>query len=966
MRFQFDLGLFFQQEAINAVTDVFEGLADIPQAIGLSGSFLSVVANARTLPDEVLLENIQKVQERNDILKAKSLYGKEPVYDFPNFSIEMETGTGKTYVYLRTIFELYKKYGLKKFVIVVPSVAIREGVLSSLRSMHEHFMGLYENPVYNYFVYSGDRLHNVKAFATSADIQIMIINIQAFQKEENIINKDYDKLTGCKPIELIQATRPVLLIDEPQSVDNTEISKKAIQSLQPVFALRYSATHATKYHSLYKLGPIQAYDMGLVKQVVVDALQADGSVHDTYLRIKSIGYKKGAKTPHATAIIHKNKNGVAKEATITLKQDMNVETKSNRPEYQGYVVTAISAEPGNEYVEFANGKKLEIYEEQGGMQEALLQEQITRTVEEHFKKELDLKDKGIKVLSLFFIDKVASYRKYSEGEAYKGKMALWFEEAYKKCAAKEKYKDLLPYSAEEVHDGYFSSDTKKGVTVLKDSKEGTATKADNTAYELIMRDKERLLSLDEPLRFIFSHSALKEGWDNPNVFQLCSLREMGTERERRQTLGRGLRLPVNQDGLRVTDESINRLTVIANDSFENYARGLQEEIERDTGVIFGRVGKIDFAGIVDEQGKAIGQEESAFVWHALVDAGYLDDNGDMTDECRPRDKDFQLDLPEEFSHLKFEILDVLQKFDFSGRVKRKQDRVKIKYNKQIELSEDFQELWERISKKTRYNIEFSRDKLVELACKKMQDMVPIEAPRIVERKVEMDMTEAGVEEGRTLRSQTKTVHSQAVLPDIVSYLRKETDLTRKSIAEILLGSGRLADFSNNPQVFMKEAANCLKQALGEQIAAGVSYEKIAGQFYEMRLFEDGAGLEAYLNELYKVQSTDNRTPYDYIHYESSVEHAVAKKLDTDENVRFFCKLPGWFTIPTPLGSYNPDWALVVGEEKKLYFVRETKSTHDSDKRRSMENFKVQCGAAHFKALDVNFKVATDIHEVVGE
>ena len=489
----------------------------------------------------------------------------------------------------------------------------------------------------------------------SNEIQIMIINIQAFQKDAgdvedyskltdeqrkrlNVIHQEHDKMAGRRPIEFVQATKPIVIIDEPQSVDNTPKAKQAIKTLTPLFCLRYSATHINLYNLLYKLDPIRAYDMRLVKQIEVSSIRSEENFNQSFIRIDMIGYAKNIKMPHAKATIHEDTRGGPKEKKITLKQGTDLSQQTNRPGYDGYIVTNICAEPGLEHVEFANGKLIELNREEGGMGDEVLKTQIRQTVEEHFKKERKFKDKGIKVLSLFFIDKVANYRWYDdEGNPRQGKLAEWFEEAYQKVSRKSIYAGLLPYSVEQLHDGYFSADRKKGqVVALKDTS-GT-TKADDETYHLIMRDKERLLSNDEPLRFIFSHSALKEGWDNPNVFQICTLREMGTERERRQTLGRGLRLPVNQDGERIFDDSINRLTVIASESFEEYAQGLQEDIERDCQVKFGRIEKIAFAKLVDDKtGKEVGQETSGLIWENLREHGYLDAVGDITkSSCRKR------------------------------------------------------------------------------------------------------------------------------------------------------------------------------------------------------------------------------------------------------------------------------------------------------------------------------------------
>ena len=976
MELKFDPDLDYQLEAIGAVTDLFKGLPPKQGAFEISlspfESQLSFgrlgVANRFMLEDDRLLQSLHEIQERNFVPKSPTLIEESDLYCFPNFSVEMETGTGKTYVYLRSIFELNKKYGFTKFIIVVPSVAIREGVLSSIDLMGDHLKGLYDHVPFDHFVYSSNDLSKVRQFAVSNEIQIMIINIQAFQKDLNVINREQDRMSGRSPIEYVQATNPVVIIDEPQSVDNTDKAKRAIKTLNPLFCLRYSATHVNPYNLLYRLDPIKAYDLHLVKQIEVSSIRAEDNFNEAYIRIDSIGYAAEAKTPHARATIYRDTKSGPKERKITLRQGTVISEQTNRIGYDGYIVTNINAEPGFEHVEFANGKILELKQEEGGMGDEILKTQIYQTVDEHLKKEKKFRDRGIKVLSLFFIDKVANYRWYDDdGLPQKGKLALWFEEAYRELSQKPFYKGLLPYDPGELHDGYFSVDKRRGkVVALKDTSGNT--RADDETYRLIMSDKARLLSVDEPLRFIFSHSALKEGWDNPNVFQICSLREMGSERERRQTIGRGLRLPVNMNGERVYDESINRLTVIAGESFEEYARGLQEDIERDIGggFKFGRLGKIAFARIVDQDtDKHIGQEESEKIWQALVEAGYLDQQGDITSKFDPEREGFKLELPRELEPLRMAITHEMKRYLFKDRVVDARERRTVQYNKRVELNEDFRTLWEKISGKTRYSVEFNTEMLIAWAVDKIRKMDQIQSVRILIEKTEVDISEAGVEGGRVAESRTRMVVSYSRLPDILAYLQRETELTRGTLLEILIRCGRLEEFKVNPQSFMTETARLINRALAEMVVDGIKYERLEGQYYEMRLFETESNeLEEYLSRLYEVQSSDDRTPYNYVLFESGIEREVARKLDRDQNVKFFCKLPRWFVVPTPLGDYNPDWAVATENDEKLYLVRETKDTHERDKRRSSENIKLDCGKAHFETLGVNFKVATNIHELL--
>ena len=992
MKLKFDANLEYQLEAIQSVTDLFDGLpakrGEYEISLERQGGMLFNelgMGNRLALDRNRLFKNLHVVQERNTVSKSKSLTENGDTYKFPNFSVEMETGTGKTYVYLRTLFELKRKYGFSKFIIVVPSVAIREGVLSSIDLMKDHFKGLFDNVPFDNFVYSSADLSKVRQFAVSNEIQIMIINIQAFQKDAgdiedysalteqmrkklNVIHQEQDKMSGRRPIEYVQAANPIVIIDEPQSVDNTVKAKHAVKTLNPLFCLRYSATHINPYNLLYRLDPIRAYDMRLVKQIEVASIRTEDSLNDAFIRIDNIGYAKDSKTPHAKAVIHDDTPQGPKEKKITLKQGTDVGRQTKRPGYDGYIVTNICAETGIEHVEFANGKVLELKQEEGGMSDELLKAQIQQAVEEHFKKEKRLNGKGIKVLSLFFIDRVANYRWYdNEGRAQKGKLAKWFEDAYREVSGKPFYSGLIPFRLEELHDGYFSVDKKRGkIVALKDT--NGSTKADDETYSLIMRDKERLLSPEEPLRFIFSHSALREGWDNPNIFQICSLREMGTERERRQTLGRGLRLPVSIDGERIYDETINKLTVIANESFEEYARGLQDDMEKDIGggFKFGRVEKISFSRLIDEnKEQLIGQEASEKIWRLLVEKGYLNEHGDITDKFNPEEEGFYLEVTDEFKPLSAAIVDEMKRYIFKNRVVDARKRRSLKYNKRIELNGDFNILWKKIGKKTRYSVEFKTHELVARAVEKIKQMDKIEPIRILIDKTEVDISEAGVEGGMIRESRVSFVTRKHKLPDILAFLQRETELTRSTLVEILKQCGRLTEFQMNPQAFMTETAGLINRALHEMVVDGIKYELIKDQYYEMRLFEEKE-IEEYLNRLYEVRNQDDRTPYDYIPFDSEPERQIAEKLDTNENVKFFCKLPRWFIVPTPLGNYNPDWAVVTRNDEKLYLVRETKSTHDRDKRREIENNKISCAQSHFDAIGVNFKVATNIYDLLSK
>jgi len=585
MKLQFDPNQDFQKQAIDAIVDVFEGQplssSDLDFTI-IEGSLQfseNGVGNRIALTEEQILKNLQEVQKRNGI---------DPVseeLDGMNFSIEMETGTGKTYVYLRTIYELNRRYGFKKFVIVVPSVAIREGVIKNLEITHDHYQTLYDNVPVDFAMYDSGKVSNLRGFATSNNIQILVINIDSFAKDENIINKPNDKLTGKRPIEFVQYTNPIVIVDEPQNME-TEIRKFAIHKLNPCCTLRYSATHLNLYNLTYSLDPVKAYDLGLVKQIEVDSVFTEDNFNDAFISVETVTATK-TRTSAKLRIDVNQSSGVAKKKITAKVGDDLYSISNNREIYkEGFIIDEIDVY--NESVSFTNGTMLYRGDTQGGLTEEIMKFQIQKTIEEHFKKEHKHKGKGIKTLSLFFIDKVANYRHYDEsGNPTSGRFAQWFEETYKEISEKPVYKELLPFSAEQVHNGYFAQD-KKGR--FKDSSESRSTQADDDTYKLIMKDKERLLDENEPLRFIFSHSALREGWDSPNVFQICTLNETRSEMKKRQEIGRGLRLAVDSNGLRIRDQNINRLTVIANESYADFAINLQKEIEEDCGVAFkGRI-----------------------------------------------------------------------------------------------------------------------------------------------------------------------------------------------------------------------------------------------------------------------------------------------------------------------------------------------------------------------------------------
>ena len=963
MKLKFDPSLEYQGHAIDAVVGVFDGqpiaqssfeISQTTGGLGLVQTELAV-GNAVTLEAEKILENVRSIQEQHDIEMVPELQGMD-------FSIEMETGTGKTYVYLRTIFELNKKYGFKKFIIVVPSIAIREGVLKSIEMMEEHFRTLYDNVPFKPFVYDSKKLEKVNGFAKDNSLQIMIINIQSLQREVNIFNQEHERSYGYRPSDLVKAARPILIIDEPQNMEG-ESSAEAIRNLEAVATLRYSATHKNFYNLLYKLDPVRAYDLRLVKQIEVASIRSDDSFNDAYVKLLQTDNMNGIK---AQVEIHKRKrSGDVGTSKIWIKKGKDLFVKSGEIELyrEGYIVQNIDCTPDAECLEFNQGRFLELGQEMGGMGDDIMKAQVYEAVEQHLKKERALKGKGIKVLSLFFIDKVANYRVYNEdGTTALGKIGQWFEEAFAELTERPIYKGLIDHPVEKLHNGYFSRDRQGRAKDTRGS-----TKLDEDTYNLIMRKKESLLDPEEPLRFIFSHSALREGWDNPNVFQICTLNETKSQDKKRQEIGRGLRLPVNRKGERVHDKHINRLTIIANESYEDFARTLQTEFEQDFGITFGKVDTIVFSKLVrpsDAEENAIGQGTSKSIWESLVANGYLTGEGEITDKFDPKNPHFELVLPEEFAELRPAVVDAIQSRLFKNRVVNARERHTIKFNKHVQLSPEFEELWSRIKHRTRYRVQFDTAELIEKAVKRIDVLEPIQPVRLSMTRVGVDITDAGVQADQILEQRTRDAMPVKVLPDLLAYLQKETELTRHTLVEILKKSEKMAEFKVNPQAFMTAVGREIGRALHDLMLEGIQYKKLSSQEWEMSRIEPESETELtrYLNNLYEVQNKD-KSLFDFIEFDSEVEKQFAKDLDNNENVKLFVKLPRWFKIDTPIGPYNPDWAFVSEREERLYFVRETKSTLDSEERRTKENQKITCGRRHFEALEVDFDVVTKLSEV---
>jgi len=876
LKIKFDGNQPYQLDAIDAVVNLFEGQPLREGAFSFSlaspTELLSELGlrNALALDDAALLANLHKVQAANELPESAALDGR-------NFSVEVETGTGKTYVYLRSIFELHQRYGFAKFIIVVPSVAIREGVTTSLDLMETHFRTLYDNVAYDRWVYDSRQFARLRQFAQSTALQIMVMNIDSFNKQaNNVIYQEKDQLSGRRPIEFVQAARPLVTLDEPQNMASSQ-AKQAIASLNPLCTLRYSATHRHAYNLVYKLDPLRAYDLKLVKRIQVSSVLDDPDFNQPYIQVQGISATKTQVS--AKLLLDVNDKAGPKRKPITISTSgVDLRDKTNgRENYTGYIVDEINAADG--FVSFTNGLQLFVGQSHGGRTDEVMRVQIRETVKEHLDKELQVARvlppaapgalARMKVLSLFFIDRVANY------VAEDGKIRYWFIAAYQELAAQAKYQSLNLPPVEQVHNGYFSAYK----NVPKDTRGDTS--ADDEAYHLIMQAKQKLLLPEVPLRFIFSHSALREGWDNPNVFQICTLNETKSEVKKRQEIGRGLRLPVLATGERCFDESINKLTVVANEHYDEFARQLQQEMADDFGI------------------------------------------------------------------------------NFTGRIVNKREVETVLLVPGWQLNADFLELWNRIKPQTRYAVQYSTAELIRLAAKRLAAGPKVAAARINIEKTEIKISAKGVDTQLLSVREASTAYQRPVpMPDLLAYLQAKTELTRKTLAEILIQSGRLDDAVLNPQQFLEQAHKAIDIELKELMVAGIKYERIENRNYEMLLFEQRE-LSGALTSLLPV----NHSIYDTVLFDSEVERSFAKSLSERTDIKMFVKLPGWFKIETPIGTYNPDWAIVKEEDEKLYLVRETKSNKEEMKLRGSEWAKIQCGQAHFDALNVDFAVAISATEI---
>ena len=950
-------GLFAGQEICRTEFTVLQSTADTQGRMGFAENDLGIGNRLMLLPDE-LHANLRKTQLENGLAPSETL-------DSMNFTVEMETGTGKTYVYLRTILELNKRFGFTKFVIVVPSVAIKEGVYKTLEITAEHFRALYAGVPFDFFLYDSTKLGQVRNFATSATVQIMVVTVGAINKKDvNNLYKASEKTGDYAPIDLIRSTSPIGIVDEPQTVDGglEGQGKKALDEMRPLCTLRYSATHASKHHMVYRLDAVDAYERKLVKQIEVASATIADAANKPYVRLMSTKATRGT----VTAVVELDVQEVAgvSRRAVTVSAGDSLDDTTGREIYRNHRIGEIAAGKGKgkQFIELhvpGDQKFLQVGEAHGDVEALVVQrEMIRRTIKEHLDKEKRLRPQEIKVLSLFFIERVELYRSYdADGQAVRGPYATIFEEEYLKLAKHSDYVTLfkevdLTSDAKDVHEGYFSID-KKGAWADTEESNQTGRDAAERAYNLIMKEKEKLLSFDTPLKFIFSHSALREGWDNPNVFQICSLRDIRGERQRRQTIGRGLRLCVNQKGERLRGFDINTLTVIANEGYEQFAEQLQQEIETDTGIRFGFVEPQEFANVkgIDAAGNPapLGFEKSKAIHEYLRGAGLIDARGKVLDPLRAALRDESFVLPAEFTPQKPQVAAILAKLAGRLDIKNANDRKRISTRRTILDGPDFKALWDRIKQKTTYRVDFDNEQLIGECISAINDSAPIRKSQLNWRKADVTVGRGGVAAEEKAGANTVPLDEAGLeLPDILTELQNRTQLTRRTIHRILSGSKRLGDFQKNPQLFIQQMGQEINTCKQLAIVDGIKYERLGdSEIWGQQLF-DSEELQSYMK---KVEPS-TKSPFEFVEYQSGVEAEFVRQLENNTDVKVYAKLPGWFKVPTPLGDYNPDWAVLVNTAagERLYLVVETKSSTALADLRDRERAKIKCGERHFDAI----------------
>lgn len=964
-KIKFNPNLPYQGEAVKSAVNLFNGQwkSLSPFTISKGEAFFgkedeaSVIigeGNRLTISESKILDNLRAVQMEQGLDVSSKM-------DFPDFTIEMETGTGKTYVYLKTMLKLYREYDFKKFVIVVPNKAIREGVNASLKDLKDHFHSLY-GIKYNHFIYNSQDLPQVASYARANTLEIMIINIAAFNRsfkssdmedKANVIHRESEKTFGRPPIELLAETRPIVIIDEPQSVDNTDKAKEAIRSLAPMAVFRYSATHRQITHPIYKLGAVDAYNQELVKQIEVLSIFEDTDLNGVYIKVNSTSPAKREADLELNII----KGGKSVRTSKKVKYNDLLHEVTGNPEYVGLRLTNID----DNSIELNGHEKIYI----GGVKtssslysdDELKRMMIRETIKVHFEKQLTLLDKGVKVLSLFFIDRVVNYRDY-EAEDKKGKYAKMFEEEMLKLTQGnlfyQKLFDIWGGNVSKLHDGYFSED-KKGN--YKDTKGDTDD--DISTYDKIMKRKGILLSESEPCRFIFSHSALREGWDNPNVFEICMLKDPQVKQDKnirlRQEIGRGLRIAVNQDGERIYDKGVNILTVTANETFGDFVSRFQTELREDEGEQFDIITPEKFKNLTylanDGVRHVLGEQLAKELYKHLETIGYIIKSKPTEKLSDTLKVNPELVVPQKETFIPYTEAITKRVAELATKIEitKHKPKHKVRVNKQICYSDDFKALWDRIKHKSVYSVEFDAE---DFKNKCIEGLNELEVGKIVyniERATIQIDSDSGISDQDGVKSDfgAMSYEGNIRIPDIIRYLQNETGLKRQTLVEILSKSRTLGKVIYNPQLYMELVRDTIRRLMQHELVAGLKYTRIDDE-YVMELPADEE-VEQYFNKL--MAETPNKCVVDCFAVDSKEEQEFAQTLDNNERVSCFMKLPSSFKIDTPLGTYNPDWAVYVkGIENKVYFIVETKGTEIFGELRQAEQDKISCARKHFKVV----------------
>lgn len=945
------------------------------------------------LDKQTILRNIRFVQNLYDITPSETLAkGVAPV----NLDIEMETGTGKTYVYIKTMFELNKQYGWSKFIVVVPSIAIREGVAKSFTMLEEHFMELYGKKA-RWFVYDSSNLQRLDSFSSDSGLCVMIINTQAFaasmkeggrSKESRIIYSKRDEFGSRRPIDVIAANNPIVIMDEPQKMEG-DATQAGIKRFNPLFVLNYSATHKTKHNTVYALDALDAYRQKLVKRIHVKGFELKNLRGTSgYMYLDSIELSPQRPPMARIEIETKTASGTIVRKTKTFGMGDSLREESGLAEYEGFTLSEINAKG---YVTFLNGVTLRRGEVIGDTNELTMQRvQIRETIMSHFEKERQLFKRGIKCLSLFFIDEVAKYKSYDEeGNEVKGVFQKIFEEEYARLVSEEfhiwdeDYNDYLRrFTPQEVHRGYFSIDKKTNRVIDGKVEKKTGLSDDISAYDLILKNKERLLSFDEPTRFIFSHSALREGWDNPNVFQICTLRHSNSTTAKRQEVGRGLRLCVDKNGVRMDNEllgeevhEVNKLTVIANESYADFTSALQKETRE---VLRERAAKVTVSYFTGKQIKigeeihTIDESEASRIVIYLEDNGYIDEDKHITPEYREAIANGSVaPLPQKLQPIGEGVTRLINSiFDPKALddmvVEEKTTIPENKLNENFD-KEEFQALWKEINHQYVYTVSYDSDELIEKAILHINAELDVKQLRYI--MVEGTQDEKQVTEFGDTRSQSHQltdVCTSTVRYDLVGDIAKGVNLTRRTVVKILQGikESKLYLFKNNPEEFIRKVISIIKEQKSTMIVETIHYNMTEGK-YDSNIFTVKSKMD--FDKAYEAKKHIT----DYVFSDSKGERQFAHDLDEAKEVVVYAKLPRTFQIPTPVGNYAPDWAIAMEVEgiKHIFFIAETKGSMGTMEIRGVEKAKIECAGKLFNSIStakVKYHKVTSYSDLLDE